>query len=279
MAARVPLGVHGADLLRSACDHHARNRVLGIDCPVGIADALQVTVGERDCAYAHQFSYKNGTRHPTRPSAWPNSVADTLCWREPPRTWCAQQPTDATNGGAASASDRLSVWRRCRAVERIACSPVLLFCSAPSFAAAWGRAHLACSVCGRAVRTPAAEATAAECRFIAKWRRPAFVWGANSLLFEPGHRFVHFGYWAHYFMSDRHADRPLLSRLRVCVCSCGWFASLYFGCPCVCTMRCACGQALLPGWHGVDQAVCDRVRVRCRSIRSPLGVPVAQRPH
>ena len=63
----------------------------------------------------------------------------------------------------------------------------------------------------RSAHTRGRAATAAECRFIAKWRRPAFVWGANSLLFEPGHRFVHFGYWAHYFMSDRHADRPTAS--------------------------------------------------------------------
>jgi hypothetical protein len=182
---------------------------------VGRADALQVKVGERDCAYAHQFSYKNDTRHPTRPSAWPNSVADTLCWREPPRTWCAQQPTDATNGGAASALDRLSVWPRCHAVERIACSPVLLCCSAPSFAAAWGHiwhARFAVAQCAH----PRQSGHCGGCRFIAKWRRPAFVWGANSLLFEPGHRFVHFGYWAHYFMSDRHADDRFF---RFCVCA------------------------------------------------------------
>ena len=95
----------------------------------------------------------------------------------------------------------------------------------------------------RRAHTRGRAAIAAECRFIAKWRRPAFVWGANSLLFEPGHRFVHFGYWAHYFMSDRHADDRFFRVLRVCarasVRAACLFVSLYFGCSCVCAMRCA----------------------------------------
>jgi hypothetical protein len=212
---------------------------------VGIADALQVTVGERDCAYAHQFSYKNGTRHPTRPSAWPNSVADTLCWREPPRTWCAQQPTGGRNQRRRCVG--------CRSAFGVAAMPRgpahrVLACVAVLFGTFLCR-RVGQSTSGmlglrsRGAHTRGRAATAAECRFIAKWRRPAFVWGANSLLFEPGHRFVHFGYWAHYFMSDRHADDRFFRVLRVCarasVRAACLFVSLYFGCSCVCAMRCA----------------------------------------